>query len=178
MTIGITLAHSIEFWKLESNIFSSQFLVNWCVRVKLKKSFILWKYINIRSHQQHTYCLGCWNNRYKSARVYILPLKKTIFKSPLHKTTTSITNIQVTNLMFYISLLIFVQMYFDNSRTVQLDPCALANNFSGENQIVQYTIVHCCQSTTVKYNERFKIPSNGHLIKNIQIDYWLGPHIT
>lgn len=47
----------------------------------------------------------------------------------------------VSYLMFNCGLLIFVQMYFNQLGTIELDPDTFANNFCGEYQIFQDGIV-------------------------------------
>lgn len=46
-------------------------------------------------------------------------------------------------LMLDISLLAFVKMNFEQSRTIELDTYPLADDFSGINEILQDIVVHC-----------------------------------
>lgn len=50
--------------------------------------------------------------------------------------------------MFNVCLLSFVQMYFHDLFTIQLNTNALTNDFSGKYQIIQNSIIHPRQSTT------------------------------
>lgn len=54
--------------------------------------------------------------------------------------------------MFYVVLLILVQMYFDKPRAIELHTDAFSDNFGGKHEIVQDTIVHRGQGTAKDTN--------------------------
>ena len=58
-----------------------------------------------------------------------------------------------TDFVFNIRLLILVQVYFDKSGSIQLDPDSLANNFRGKRQILQNSIMDSSKCTTASKRE-------------------------
>lgn len=55
--------------------------------------------------------------------------------------------------MLHSGLLVFVQVYLDETRTIQLDADSLSHDLSGEAQVLEDVVVDHGQSATEKYNK-------------------------